>query len=81
MTHKGLTRNETPQIVKHTDPPFGKHATDSMLNDSFRNSLLQLIESLHFHPTWSAGVPPVKFLGPLLPRYSNLLSINLLVFK
>ncbi|KAG5569114.1 hypothetical protein H5410_058880 [Solanum commersonii] len=40
-----------------------------------------LIKSFYCHPTWSAGVPPIKFLAPLLPGYSNLLSINLLVFN
>uniref|UniRef100_A0A3Q7J5I4 Uncharacterized protein n=1 Tax=Solanum lycopersicum TaxID=4081 RepID=A0A3Q7J5I4_SOLLC len=41
----------------------------------------ELIKSLYCHPTWSAGVPPIKFLAPLLPRYNNLLSINLFLIS
>lgn len=63
--------------LEETYPPFRKHPTDCMLDDSFRNSLLKLIESFHFHATRSSWVPSVEFLCPLLSRYSNLISIHL----
>lgn len=60
-----------------TYPPFWKHATNGMFNNSFRNSVLQLGKCLLCHTTRSSRVPPINFLGPLFPSYSNLLCIYL----
>lgn len=60
-----------------TYPPFWKHATNGMFNNSFRNSVLQLGKCLLCHTTRSSRVPPINLLGPLFPSYSNLLCIYL----
>lgn len=60
-----------------TYPSFWKHSTNSMFNNSFRNSVLQLGKCLHRHATRSSRVSPIKLLGPLFPRYSNLFCIYL----
>lgn len=60
-----------------TYPPFWKHAPNSMFNNSFRNSLLQLSKCLHRHTTRSSRVSSIKLLSPLFPRYSNLFCIYL----
>lgn len=74
-TETDITKNKT-ELGKNY-PAFRKHPAYSMLNDSFRNSLLKLIKSFDCHATRSSRVPPVEFLSPFFPRYSNLLSIHL----
>lgn len=54
-----------------------QHAIHSLLDDSFRNAVLQLLEWLYRVRTWlSVHVPHVSFLIHLVPAHDDLLGVD-----